>query len=257
MKQWQAVSRVIKVDLSYFFRTKWLIVTLVTLNLSDMLVVGAVYTNMMNFNYFVFYVPGVIIAAMFAAALDVGRRVHLGLSEGVTQYYLSLPISLESLALAHILSAGLGGLIYSGILLLVALAIVPKLISFSTLIMIPFMFLVSMGLGGIAAIINLFSGGGDRFWAFAEGIQMIFLGMSTVFYPISVIQSFFPSYVMQIILLNPLSQITNALRSAILPVPTITLFSLGQIAVTSFLMLAMGFLCYRYVFIKVKNQGKI
>jgi len=129
LNQASNLLRVTRVDLSYFFRTKWLILTLITLNLSDMLVVGLIYSNMMTFNYFIFFVPGVVIAGMFAAALDVGRRVHLGLSEGVSQYYLSLPLSVNALAMAHILSAGLGGLLFSGTLLLVALILVPKLIS--------------------------------------------------------------------------------------------------------------------------------
>ena len=70
--------RVLRVDLSYFFRTKWLIATLITLNISDMLVAGLTYNNMMSINYFVFFAPGVVVAGMFAAALDVGRRVYLG-----------------------------------------------------------------------------------------------------------------------------------------------------------------------------------
>lgn len=40
MKQRQRIFRIIIVDVSYFFRTKWLIVTLIALNLSDMLVLG-------------------------------------------------------------------------------------------------------------------------------------------------------------------------------------------------------------------------
>ncbi|MEM0075960.1 MAG: hypothetical protein QXR69_04295 [Conexivisphaerales archaeon] len=256
MSQLAALLKVTRVDLSYFFRTKWLILTLITLNLSDMFVVGLVYTNMMNFDYFVFYVPGVIIAGMFAAALDVGRRVHLGLSEGVSQYYLSLPLSLNGLAFAHILSAGLGGLIFSSILLVVAFSFVHGLLSLSTLAMIPFMFFVSMGLGGIAAVINLFSGGGDRFWAFAEGVQMALLGMSTVFYPLPAVESIMPWYATIAIAYNPLSQIADALRSAAASAP-LSSYSLATISLTSLLMLFIGFFCYRHVFSKVRLLGKI
>jgi hypothetical protein len=256
LNQASNLLRVTRVDLSYFFRTKWLILTLITLNLSDMLVVGLIYSNMMTFNYFIFFVPGVVIAGMFAAALDVGRRVHLGLSEGVSQYYLSLPLSVNALAMAHILSAGLGGLLFSGTLLLVALILVPKLISLSTLLMLPFMFLVSMGLGGIAAVINLFSGGGDRFWAFAEGIQMAFLGLSTVFYPPSAVEEVLPGYIYTLVIYNPLSQIADALRTSLAMQP-ITVLSLTLIAITSSGLLALGFLCYRHVFSKVSVQGKV
>ena len=249
--------RVLRVDLSYFFRTKWLIATLVALNVSDMLVAGLIYSNMMSFNYFQFFAPGVVVAGMFAAALDVGRRVHLGLTEGVTQYYLSLPLSLEGIAWAHIISAGLGGTIYGSILLVVAMAIIPKLASLATLAMLPVIFVVSMGLGGIAAVLNLFSKGGDRYWVFAEGVQVSLLGLSTVFYPISVIDSFFPSGVAQAIVLNPLSQVADDLRDIVFSPASLSLGAFVLVVSTSLLLLLAGFVCYRYVFAKVWEVGKV
>jgi hypothetical protein len=137
-----------------------------------MLVVGIVYGGMMKFNYFAFFAPGVIVVTgLFFASFDVGRRVHLGLTEGVSQYYLTLPVSLNGLVLAHLLSAGLGGAAYSGILTLIALVFLPQLISLNTLILMPYMFLLSMGLAGVAAVLNLFLKAGERYWVFADGIQ--------------------------------------------------------------------------------------
>jgi ABC-type polysaccharide/polyol phosphate export permease len=251
------MARVLRVDLSYFFRTKWLIATLVTLNLSDMLVAGLVYSRMMDFNYFVFFAPGVVVAGMFAAALDVGRRVYLGLSEGVTQYYLSLPMSLNGLAFAHILSAGLGGTIYGSILLAAAVIVVPRLASIATLALIPFMFVVSMGLGGITAVLNLFTKGGDRYWVYAEGIQISLLGLSTVFYPLSVIGSFLPSYLVVFVTYNPLSLVADALRSVITSPASLTPAMLGEMCGASLVLLFCGFLCYRYVFARVREAGKV
>lgn len=255
IRERQAMFRVLQVDLSYFFRTKWLIGTLVALNISDMLVAGLVYTNMMSINYFYFFVPGVIVSGMFAAALDVGRRVNLGLNEGVTQYYLSLPVSLNGLSFAHIVSAGLGGTIYGSILLGVAVIFVPKLASPITLAIVPLFFIVSMGLGGIAAILNLVSKGGDRYWVFAQGVQMILLGMSTVFYPISEIGAFFPSLVTNAISLNPLSQVAGTLRSVANSEP-ISLTGFGLVFATSIILFLVGMICYRYVFQKVWEVGK-
>jgi ABC-type polysaccharide/polyol phosphate export permease len=249
--------RILQVDLSYFFRTKWLIATLVALNVSDMLVAGLIYSNMMNFNYFPFFAPGVVVAGMFAAALDVGRRVHLGLTEGVAQYYLSLPLSLEGIAWAHIISAGLGGTIYGSILLLVAVAILPKLASLATLALLPVIFIASMGLGGVAAVLNLFSKGGDRYWVFAEGVQMAILGLSTVFYPIQIISTFFPESVTQIVKYNPLSQIADALRTIGSSSSSINFSTYSTVIFTSVLLLFFGFICYRYVFAKVWEVGKV
>jgi len=91
MSQLNRMLQITRVDLSYFFRTKWLVGTLLGLNITDMLVVGIVYRGMMPteiegfLNYFQFYAPGVIITGLFFASFDVGRRVHLGLTEGVSQ----------------------------------------------------------------------------------------------------------------------------------------------------------------------------
>jgi ABC-type polysaccharide/polyol phosphate export permease len=249
--------RVLRVDLSYFFRTKWLIATLVALNLSDMLVVGLIYSHMMSFDYFVFFAPGVVVSAMFAAALDVGRRVYLGLTEGVTQYYLSLPISLNALTWAHLFSAGFGGMIYGGIILAFAVAAVPQLASPAIILFVPLMFVLSMGLGGITAVLNLFSKGGDRYWAFAEGVQTALLGLSTVFYPIQTMQAVLPSPVVGVVLANPLSQAVDALREAVVSSPTLTSVATLQVVVTSLLLMMVGAVAYRYVFAKVREEGKV
>jgi ABC-type polysaccharide/polyol phosphate export permease len=248
---------VLRVDLSYFFRTKWLIATLVALNLADMLVVGLIYTNMMSFDYFVFFAPGVVVSAMFAAALDVGRRVYLGLTEGVTQYYLSLPISLEALTWAHLLSAGFGGTIYGGIILLFAVVAVPQLATPAVLFFVPIMFVLSMGLGGITAVLNLFSKGGDRYWVFAEGVQTALLGLSTVFYPPQTMSAVLPGEVFSAVMANPLSQAVNALRDAIFSGSPMPLSSAGEVVVTSALLMLVGALSYGHVFSKVREDGKV
>ena len=96
MTELLAILQLARNDFSYFFRTKWLMAVLLSLNLSDMLVVALVYKQIIplsKINYFQFFVPAVIVMGMFAAALDTGRRIWLAIREGVIQYYLSLPIS--------------------------------------------------------------------------------------------------------------------------------------------------------------------
>ncbi len=245
------------VDVSYFFRTKWLIATLIALNLSDMLVLGLVYNGMMQFDYFAFFVPGVVIAGMFAAALDVGRRVYLGLTEGVTQYYLSLPVSTDGLVWAHIVSGGLGGTIYSGILLIVALAILPHPNLWAAVAMLPLLLVLSMGLSGIAAVLNLFSKKGERYWVFAEGLQVTFLGLSTISYPLAVIQSAFPNVLVEAIEYNPLSQGVDALRAWVFGGEPVQSAALASLILTSLVLLALGAISYRHVFYEVREVGKL
>jgi ABC-type polysaccharide/polyol phosphate export permease len=263
MSQLNRMLQITRVDLSYFFRTKWLVGTLLGLNITDMLVVGIVYKGMMPpaieglLNYFQFYAPGVIITGLFFASFDVGRRVHLGLTEGVSQYYLTLPVSLDEVAWAHLLSAGLGGTIYAGLLTMMAAVFVPQLASLSTLALIPFLFVLSMGLSGIAAVLNLFSRTGDRYFVFADGIQTLMVSMSTVAYPISVISSYFPSPLATMIQLNPLSQGAEALRAVINRAPTSPVFNLPSLVLTSLVLLVAGVVSYRHVFTKLREVGKI
>jgi len=222
-----------------------------------MLVVGLVYKGMMNFNYFVFYAPGVVVTGLFFASFDVGRRVHLGLTEGVTQYYLSLPLSLNGLVFAHLLSAGLGGTIYAGILTAIAMVFLPRLASLSTLVLIPYMFLLSMGLAGIAAAINLFSKAGERYWVFADGVQTALVGLSTIAYPISTIGSLLPPSLVTLIELNPLSQGAEALRTVVNGAPASSAFNVVSLSVGSLILLLVGIVSYRHVFARLREVGKI
>ncbi len=255
MSQARVMLRVIRVDLGYFFRTKWLLLTLISLNLSDMLVAGLVYTKIMSIDYLTFFAPGVVVAGLFTASLDVGRRVHLGLTEGVIQYYMSLPISVKLLAVSHLISAGLAGTIYSGILLAVASLLLPSLISLSLIPIVASMFVVSMGLGGVAAVINLISGSGDRYWQFAEGVQSLFLGFSTVFYPVYAIKSVIPSSIVNFVKLNPLTQLAEEIRASL---PTEhTILQPYELVVSSFVLFMIGFLCYSYIFSEVNKRGKL
>ena len=249
--------QIARVDLSYFFRTKWLLATLIALNMTDMLVVGIVYKGMMSIDYFQFFAPGVIITGLFFASFDVGRRVHLGLTEGVSQYYLTLPVSLNGLVVAHLLSAGLGGVIYAGILTLVGAILLPQLASFSTLILLPYMFMLSMGLAGIAAALNLLSNVGERYWVFAEGVQTALVSLSTIAYPIGVVSGFLPPYIVSMIELNPLSQGAEALRVVVNGLPSADAFNLVALTGTSLALMAVGVVSYRRVFTQLREVGKI
>lgn len=258
MSETSRMLQIARVDLSYFFRTKWLLATLIGLNVTDMLVVGIVYGGMTGtFVYFTFFVPGVIVTGLFFASFDVGRRVHLGLTEGVSQYYLTLPVSLNRLVAAHLLSAGVGGVIYAGILTVIAAPLMPSLVSIQTLVLIPYMFVLSMGLAGVAAVMNLFSTAGERYWVITEGVQTTLVALSTVAYPISVVQSYFPSFLVSLIELNPLSQGAEALRVVAGSGAGDPSFSLLGLFVTSLVMMGIGVYSYRRVFTKLREVGKI
>src|SRR5215510_10885137 len=100
---------VARTDFSYFFRTKWLMAVLISLNVSDMLVYALVISRIISASYFSFLVPGIVTVGLFSAATDTGRRIWLALREGVAQYYMTLPLRTAGLVVAYIISGGLGG----------------------------------------------------------------------------------------------------------------------------------------------------
>src|SRR3989454_5046342 len=157
---------------------------LISLSLSDMLVVGLVYgrlipTKFAGLTYFQFLVPRIVVVGLFSAATDTGRRIWLALREGVVQYYLTLPIGTQGLVGAYIISGGLGGIVYSGALLIIAYL---SLMLFNTpipiqgilyaLTLIPFLFVLSTGIAGLAAFFASVSRRGEMYWVYAQALQV-------------------------------------------------------------------------------------
>jgi len=248
--------RVMLSDLSYFFRTKWLMATLISLSASNLLVLGLIYNNLTEFNYLSFFAPGVIMMSVLSSSFDVGRRIHLGLTEGVTQYFLSLPISLRGLALAYMVSSGLGGVIYGGIMLLISSLFLQGLRNIEVLIVLPFLFLISTALGGITGLILILSKSGHRYWVYVDILELIFVGFSTVFYPYSIIQIYLPKPIAHFSYYNPLSLSSDILRG----IEFYGVIDLGKIlylSLDSIFLIFIGFFLFNYIFSKVHEEGKL
>jgi ABC-type polysaccharide/polyol phosphate export permease len=252
------ILAVARSDFSYFFRTKWLMAVLLSLNLSDMLVVALVYRNMMTFNYFAYFVPAVIVMGLFAASLDTGRRIWLALREGVIQYELSLPISTQGLVIAYLLAGGSAALVYSTSLMVIALVVLPAQAIWSALMLLPFLFVLAMGLAGIAATLAaVASTHGEFFFAFQDILQISLLSLSTVYYPISVVKTYLPSVLVTVVQANPLSLASEALRQYTFEGLPIAPLFLAQILLASLPFTLIGAFAYLTALHKMQNQGKL
>jgi ABC-type polysaccharide/polyol phosphate export permease len=177
-------------------------------------VVAMVYKNLMTFQYFSFFVPGVVVMGLFVAALDTGRRIWLALREGVIQYYLSLPISIYGVVAAYLLAGGLTAIVYSTSLLVVALIVLQPPAIWNILILIPFLFVLATGLAGISAsLAALASTHGEYFFAYQQIVQVVLLTLSTVYYRIDFVANYLPPSLVSVVSANPLSLAAEAMRS--------------------------------------------
>lgn len=258
MTELQRILLLASKDFSYFFRTKWLMAVLLSLNLSDMLVVALVYGRLMEFNYFQFFVPAVVIMGLFVAALDTGRRIWLAIREGVIHYYLSLPISTEGIVAAYLLAGGLAAMVYSSSLLLIALIVLPASAIWNTFILLPFLFILAMGLAGIAATLAaLASTHGEFFFAYQQIVQVVLLTLSTVFYPIDVVRRYLPAFLVKIVSANPLSLAAEAMRQFTFAGSPIDPWSLIALLLTSTPLAIVGALAYLKALHAIQVKGKL
>jgi ABC-type polysaccharide/polyol phosphate export permease len=231
---------------------------LLSLNLSDMLVVALVYNKMMSINYFQYFVPAVVIMGLFAASLDTGRRVWLAFREGPIQYELSLPISTNGIVIAYLLAGGLAAMVYSSSLMLIALIVLPAQAIWSAAMLLPFLFVLATGLAGIAAALAaLASTHGEFFFAYQQIVQVGLLTFSTVFYPIKTVQEFFPPFLAAIVSANPLSLAADALRRfTFLGVP-IEPSLLLSIFLSSVPFAVVGAVAYSIALHRLRVKGKL
>lgn len=258
MNETRVILAVARSDFSYFFRTKWLMAVLLSLNLSDMLVVALVYKRMMTFNYFAYFVPGVIIMGLFAASLDTGRRIWLALREGVIQYELSLPISTQGLVIAYLLAGGSAALVYASSLMAIALIVLPAQAIWSGIMLLPFLFVLAMGLAGIAATLAaVASNQGEFFFAFQDILQIMLLSLSTVYYPINMVEKILPPALVSLVQANPLSLAATALRQYTFAGSPVAALALVQILIASLPFTVLGAIAYLMALRKLQTQGKI
>ncbi len=229
---------------------------LITLNVSDMLVTGLVYKNVISFDYFRFLIPGIVVVGLFSAATDTGRRIWLALRDGVVQYYMTLPVRTSGLVVANIISGGLGGIVYSGILLIIASVVFPPQGILNAILILPFLFVLSTGIAGIAAFLASISRRGEMYWVYAQALQVSLVTISTVFYPATTIAQYLPGPIATIAQYNPLSLAAGVLRSSAFGGNPIDTNALATLLATSLPLAAMGAVAYWIILRTIRIKGK-
>src|SRR3972149_3882366 len=113
----KGMIRMVEHDLRNFFRYKWWLVGLISMNLADLFIMAIVYNHMLSAqagitNYFNFFAPGLAVTGLFASAFMIGREINMERRREVHHYMLSLPMTRLELAIGRVLSGGLRGMLY-------------------------------------------------------------------------------------------------------------------------------------------------
>ncbi len=263
MSEFSRLLLIARTDFSYFFRTKWLMAVLISLNVSDMLVYALVITKIVSPGYFTFLVPGIVTIGLFSAATDTGRRIWLALREGVAQYYMTLPVRTSGLVVAYIISGGLGGVVYSSTLLIIALiaaqtigtTIIQPQNILNAVLLLPFMFVLATGIAGLAGFFASISRRGEMYWVYAQALQVTMITVSTIFYPAALIEQFLPGQIATIAEYNPLSLAATALRASAFGPNPLNMTVLSDLFATSLPLAVLGALSYWVILRKLGIKG--
>jgi len=221
----RGMAYVIAHDFSVFFKYRWFLAGLISMNLADLLIMGVVFTKMVSFNYFKFLAPGIATMGLFAAAFVIGREVNMETRRGYNQYLLSLPLRRSELVFGRMVAGGARGLLYAIPLLILAMVILrfPSAIEIGLILFA--MYLLGMGISGLAISLAVALRSFERFTTARSLLYLLLVFCSTVFYPISVLQQVPNGPLILFARINPLSTVSDLLRGYMMGTPPVTLLS--------------------------------
>ncbi len=232
-------------DFRNFFRYKWWLAGLISMNLADLFIMAIVYNRMLNpeitqqiKSYFNFFAPGLTVTGLFASAFMIGREVNMERRREIHQYMLSLPMSRWELAIGRVLSGGLRGMVYMSPLLATCFVFVgfPSLAQFSIILLV--LFFLAMGISGLSIAIAVSTSSLDKFITARGLVYYLLFFCSSVFYPFSLIQQLgqegkFPMALVTFARINPLSNASDVIRSFLLGNPPFSLDMVVSVLVFS------------------------
>ena len=149
-------------------------------------------------------------------------------------------------------------MVYSGSLLLVAFVVLPAHAVWNALVLLPFLFILAMGLAGIAAsLAALASTHGEFFFAYQQIVQVFLLTFSTVYYPKYVMEKYLPAILVTVASANPLSIAAEALREFAFSGYPIQPSILVNMILTSIPFALFGAFAYSRALHKLQVKGKL
>jgi ABC-2 type transport system permease protein len=239
------ILHVMEHDLRNFFRYKMWLVGMVTMNLSDLFIMAIVYNNMISAavrklvtSYFNFFAPGLVVTGLFASAFMIGREINMERRREVHHYMLSLPMTRLELAIGRVLSGGTRGMVYMSPLLLTCFLFVgfPTVPQF--FVILGLLFLLALGISGLSIAIAVSTSSLEKFITARGLVYYTLFFCSSVFYPLSLIQQLgadgkFPAILVTLAEVNPLSIVSDTIRSFLLGYPQFSYSSVISVVVFS------------------------
>lgn len=241
----KAVLHILEHDFRNFFRYKWWLVGLISMNLADLFIMAIVYNRMISdevaqqiTSYFNFFAPGLAVTGLFASAFMIGREINMERRREVHHYMLSLPMTRLELAIGRVLSGGLRGMLYMLPLLLTCFLFLGFPTIWQLLLILAVLFLLAVGISGLSIAIAVSTSSLEKFITARGLVYYTLFFCSSVFYPLSLIQQLgrdgkFPMILVTMAEVNPLSSASDMIRYFLLGYPPFYFVSIINVLVFS------------------------
>jgi len=241
----KAILHILEHDFRNFFRYKWWLAGLISMNLADLFIMAIVYNRMISDevtqqirSYFNFFAPGLAVTGLFASAFMIGREINMERRREVHQYMLSLPMTRLELAIGRVLSGGLRGMVYMLPLLLTCFLFLGFPTIWQLLLILAVLFLLAVGISGLSIAIAVSTSSLEKFITARGLVYYTLFFCSSVFYPLSLIQQLgrdgkFPMVLVTMAEVNPLSNASDMIRYFLLGYPPFYFTSIINILVFS------------------------
>lgn len=225
------IVHILEHDFRNFFRYKWWLVGLISMNLADLFIMAIVYNRMLSpeiteqiKSYFNFFAPGLTVTGLFASAFMIGREINMEQRREMHHYMLSLPMTRLELAIGRVLSGGLRGMLYMSPLLLTCFAFLGFPTIEQLLIILTVLFFLAIGISGLSIAIAVSTTSLEKFITARGLVYYTLFFCSSVFYPLSLIQQLgqegrFPTMLVTFAEVNPLSNASDLIRSFLIGNP--------------------------------------
>ncbi len=240
-----SILHLIEHDFRNFFRYKWWLAGLISMNLADLFVMAVVYNRMVSSeimdlikSYFSFFAPGVTVVGLFASAFMIGREINMEVRRQFHHYMLSLPITRLELAVGRLLAGGLRGMIYMSPLLFTTFLFVGFPSAPQFFVILGALFLLATGISGLSIATAVSTTSFEKFVTARGLVYYVLFFCSSIFYPLSLIQELGREGIMPLPIVvlaehNPLSSGADLIRSFLMGTPPFTVSMISNLAVFS------------------------
>jgi len=255
----KGILHLVEHDFRNFFRYKWWLVGLISMNLADLFIMAIVYNYMVSSsviqnydNYFKFFAPGLTVTGLFASAFMIGREINMERRREVHHYMLSLPMTRWELAIGRVLSGGLRGMIYMSPLLLTCFIFLGFPTILQLLLILSILFLLALGISGLSIAIAVSTSSLEKFITARGLVYYTLFFCSSVFYPLQLIQDLgkdgkFPAVLVTLAEVNPLSSASDMIRNFLIGYPPFSYYSILSV----FAFAAVFTLSAAFAYIKI------